>query len=294
MGTDIVVREQKRAGVVLPVGPHDVESALDTLASALYYLDKSRIIVVVDDTGSHTGFGERAREMSPDIAILPAPPHALGGLGGLWVKIAAGYDWLLKRYDPDIILRLDADALIIGTGIEDRAVEEFTKDRQVGLLGSYRISADGSVRDWSWPARRLRIEAGLRGLRYPSRRMRLREFIRLARNNSYIDGEHALGGSYIHSGMAADDIYAKGWFKDQSFATSKLGEDHIMALITLAAGYHLADFGRPEDPMALRWRGLPSHPNELLDNKKLVTHSVKSWDILKEPEIRSIFRAARV
>jgi hypothetical protein len=289
----MTVRKHKRIAVVLPVGPNDIEGAFDTLSSALYYLDESRVIVVVDDTGSQSNFGKRARELSSDIFMLPAPPHAPGGLGGLWVKIAAGYEWLLNKYEPDVILRLDADALIIGAGIEELATKEFDKDRQVGLLGSYRVCSDGSLRDWSWPARRLRIEAGFRGLRNPARRARLHELIALARQHAYVDGEHALGGSYIHSRTAAEDIYAKGWFTQPSFATSKLGEDHIMALITVAAGYHLADFGRPEDPMALRWKGLPSHPDELLANKKLVTHSVRSWGTLMEPEIRSIFKAAR-
>jgi len=290
----MAVREHKRIAVVLPVGPNDAEGALDTLASAVYYLDKSRIIVAVDDTGSHTDFGKRARELSPDIAVLPAPPRAPGGLGGLWVKIAAGYEWLLDRYDADVILRLDVDALIIGPGIEERATQEFAKNRQVGLLGSYRVGTDGGLRDWSWPARRVRVETGLRGLRHPSRRIRLRQLVTLARKNEYVYGEHALGGSYIHSQEAAHDIYAKGWFNEPSLATSKLGEDHIMALITVAAGYCIADFGRPEDPMALRWKGLPAHPDELLANKKMLTHSVRFWGALKEPEIRSIFRAARV
>ena len=290
----MTARESKRTGVVLPVGPNDTDGAFDTLASALYYLDESRVIVVVDDTGAHAGFGDRARALSPDIVVLPAPPRAAGGLGGLWVKIAAGYQWLLERYEPEILLRLDADALIIGAGIEECAAREFAKDAAVGLLGSYRIRSDGGLRDWSWPARRLRIEAGIRGWRHPRSRARLRKLVALARQHGYIDGEHTLGGCYIHSQRAAGDIHARGWFRETSFAASKLGEDHLMALLTVAAGYRMADFGRPEDPMALIWKGLPSHPDDLLARKKLVTHSVRSWEGLGESEIRSIFRAARV
>jgi hypothetical protein len=192
-----------------------------------------------------------------------------------------------------MIVRLDTDALIIGAGIEELAAQEFAKDRKTGLLGSYRVCPDGTLRDWSWAARRIRIEAGARGLRYPVRRARLREFIALARQNAYVHGEHALGGSYIHSFGAAHTIYLKGWFRETSFATSKLGEDHIMGLVTVAAGYHIADFARPEDPMALEWKHLPDHPDKLLANGKLITHSVRIWEHLQEPEIRGIFRAAR-
>jgi hypothetical protein len=289
------VRERKRIGVVLPVGPKDAEPALDTLASVLYYIDQSRIIVVVDDTVGCPDFEQRVHKLSPEIVVLPAPPRAPGGFGGLWVKIATGYQWLLERYEPSIILRLDVDALIIGSGIEECAAQEFEKDPKVGLLGSYRIGPDGGLRDWSWGARRLRTEtAGVRGLLYPSSRRRLRELLALARQHDYIDGEQPLGGSYIHSLRAADDICAKGWFSQPCLAASKLGEDHLMGLITVAAGYRIADFGRPEDPLALRWRGLPAHPEDLLANKKLITHSVRYWQSMKEDEIRGIFRAARV
>jgi hypothetical protein len=292
-GEIMTVRERMRIGVVLPVGPNDSELAFDTLASALYYLDQSRIIVVIDDTGGALGFGQRVKNLSPDIVVLPSPPRSSGGLGGLWVKIAAGYQWLLQRYEPDIILRLDVDALIIGSGIEDCAIQEFDQDPKVGLLGSYRVDPNGAPRDWSWAAWRFRSEAGVRGLRHPLRWLRLRELLALAREHGYIEGEHVLGGSYIHSFRAADDMYAKGWFDRPYFATSLLGEDHIMSLLAVAAGYRIADFGRPADPMALKWRGLPAHPEELLANKKLVTHSVRSWENMTEDEIRGIFRAAR-
>ena len=287
------LRERKRIGVVLPVGPNDSDAAIDTLASALYYLDWSRIIVVIDDTGGGPGFGQRVNKLSPDIVVLHSPPRCSGGLGGLWVKIATGYRWLLERYEPDIILRLDADALIIGSGIEECATRQFDQDPKVGLLGSYRVDPNGDLRDWSWAAWRFHNEAGPRGLRYPPRWLGLRKLLALAKQHDYIDGEHVLGGSYIHSFKAADDIYAKGWFDQPYFATSRLGEDHIMSLLAVAAGYRIADFGRPEDPMALKWRGLPAHPEKLLDSKKLVTHSVRSWENMTEEEIRGIFRAAR-
>src|ERR1700721_2147151 len=72
----VAVRERKRIGVVLPVGPKDAEAALDTLASALYYLDESRVIVVVDDSGRPAEFAARVRELSPEIVVRPAPPRA--------------------------------------------------------------------------------------------------------------------------------------------------------------------------------------------------------------------------
>ena len=66
-----------------------------------------------------------------------------------------------------------------------------------------------------------------------------------------------------------------------------------MALLTIAAGFRIGDFGGPADPLALRWHGLPAHPAELLAGVKLITHSVRSWGDLTEGQIRSIFAEAR-
>lgn len=288
------MREPKRIGIILPVGPNDGQAALDTLDSALHYAGASRIVVVVDDTGGHDNFAQRAEVMSEEIAVIPAPPRAPGGYGGLWVKIAAAYLWMLERFAPEVILRFDVDALLIGAGLADRAIGKFAEDPKVGLIGSYKIAADGAAREWSWGARMLRIESGLLGFRYPGMRASQRKLLEMARPNGYIYGEHALGGGYIHSLKLADEIYARGWWDIPSLAPSRLGEDMIMGLLTVAAGYRTADFGRPEDPMAMRWRGLPAHPAELLTKGKLLTHSVRFWGEMQEPEIREIFREARM
>jgi hypothetical protein len=278
---------------VLPVGPNDGPAALDTLDSVLCYAGVSKVVVCVDDTGGIDEFAKHAAALSDEIVVIPAPLRATGGYGGLWVKIATGYRWLLERYAPRVILRLDVDALLIGAGLADRAADRLALDPKVGLIGSYRVTTDGGIRDWSWGARMLRLESGLVGLRHPGLRSSHLKFLRLARVNGYNYGEHPLGGGYIHSLNLADDIYERGWWNIPALAVSKLGEDMIMGLLAVAAGYRIADFGGPEDPVAERWRGLPAHPNELLAEGKLLTHSVRFWEDLQEPEIRRIFREAR-
>ena len=282
---------QVRIAVIVPAGPRD--DVLDTLASVVHYTEPSRIIIIVDDTSILKNSVRRIRELWADIVVIPAPPRAPGTQGGLWVKLAAGYRWLLERYEPRIVLRLDADALLIGHGLESRAEQAFASNQTVGLLGSYRTGPDGGVRDSSWAARQLRAEAGIRGLLRPRCRSNLRHCLKLARGNGYIDGESALGGAYIHSYEAAERIYRHGWFSQPWFASSKLGEDHIMALLTTAAGYRIGDFGGPIDPLALKWQGLPAHPADLLNAGKLVTHSVRSWQDLTERQIRDIFAKER-
>lgn len=285
-------RRSVRIAIIIPAGPRD--DVMDTLASVVQYTDPSRVILVVDDTSALASDDAVIRNMSADITIMPAPPRARGAYGGLWVKLAAGYSRLLDTFKPRTILRLDADALMLGPGIEAAAERVFDQDATVGLLGSYSIGPDGGARDFLPAARVLHAQTGLSGFLHPRRRSSLRHYVQLARNAGYIDGEHALGGAYIHSYAAAFSLYSSGWFNQPWLATSKLGEDSIMALLTRAAGYRIMDFGGPADPLALQWRGLPAHPAELLAKGKLVTHSVRSWGDLTERQIRNIFAEARV
>ena len=280
-----------RIAVVVPAGPRD--DVLDTLASIVRYSDASRRVVIVDDGSGLSRDPERLKEFPAGVTIIKAPVRAAGGQGGLWVKLSAGYRWILERYAPQLILRLDADAVLLGSGLEAAAQKAFSEEPRLGLLGSYRIGPDGKRRDFVPVARQLRGEMGLRGLRHPRCRSSLRRFFRLAVAHGYVPGESVLGGAYIHSLDAAKCLHDKGWLDQPQLARSNLGEDHIMTLLTKAAGYDVGDFGNPEGPMALKWRGLPADPKELLAAGKLVTHSVRSWRDLSEQQIRSLFAEAR-
>ena len=280
-----------RIAVIIPAGPRD--DILDTLASVVQYTDPSRVILVIDDTGTLDASSAQICDLSGDIVVIPPPAKAPGAYGGLWVKLAAGYSWVLERFRPRIILRMDADALMLGKGIEAAAEKVLASQPGVGMLGSYSTGPDGNPRDFSPAAQILRSEEGLRGLAHPRCRSRVRHYARLARQNGYFPGEHALGAAYIHSYQAAARLHRAGWFNEPWLAPASLGEDHLMSLLTVAAGFRIADFGGPGDPMALKWRGLPAHPSELLADGKLITHSVRSWGDLGERQIRSIFAEAR-
>jgi hypothetical protein len=288
-GDDVVVAPA--TAVVMPVGPND--EALDSVRSVLHFIAAPRAIVLVDDTQGRVDLAAAAA-LSDDVEVLPAPANAAGGQGGLWVKLAAGYRRALERCPFDVLLRMDADALVIGPGVETAARQRFGADPQLGMLGSYRIGPDGGVRDWTPAARILRRESGVRGrLRDPRLRTLLLRLRARADAHGYEAGEHPLGGAYLHSRAAVDALQANGWLDLPLLARSRLGEDHLFSLLTVAAGFRIADFGGPGDPLALRWRGLPAHPSQLLADGKLVTHSVRFFGDLDEAAIRRLFAAAR-
>lgn len=284
-------RRPVRVAVIIPAGPRD--DIDDTLASVLRYTDSSRIVVIVDDTSSLSVRHSQHTGTSPDVVVIRAEPARPGTQGGLWVKVAPAYRLVLESYQPGIVLRLDADAVILGPGLEAAAEQAFNRNPEVGLLGSYRIGPDGGRRDFLPVARQLRKEIGIRGLRHPQLRAGLRHYVRLARNYGYVDGEHVLGCAFVLRGEAIRNVYSNGCFSQPWLEASRLGDDQLMSLVTVAAGYKITDFGGPADPLAVKWRGLPAHPAELLAKGKLVTHSVRSWGELTERQIRDIFAEAR-
>jgi hypothetical protein len=269
---------------VIPAGPGD--DPRDTVASVIAHTRAPHQIVVVDDTGRRDALARALR----DVDVIPSPPRAPGAHGGLWVKLAAGYRHALTHFRFDFLLRLDADALVLAPGLEDVAAARVEADRSIGMLGSYRFGPDDTPRDFAPARRHLRSELGLRGLRKPALRRRLRELHAHARSNGYVDGEHCLGGAYLHTRSAVEALAARGWLDLPVLAASGLGEDHLFALLTVAAGFRIADFGRSGDPLALRWQSLPASPDDLLASGKLVAHSVRAWNGLDEAAIRAALR----
>lgn len=282
-------RDRVRVVVLMPVGPDD--DATDSVRSALHHLGPSRAVAVIDDTRDASRRPE-IDELGPEVHVVPSSGER-GKRGGLFLKLAAGYRYALRRFDFDVLLRMDADALVIGPRPEEDALEAFASRPAVGLLGSFRVRTDGALRDMAPVARLLRHEAGLLGVRRPLRWRTLRRWLREARANGYGDGDHVLGSAYFHRRECVVDIARRGWLEPAPLATSTLTDDHLMSLLTVAAGWGIDDFGGPEDILALRWRGLPMHPDELVRREKKITHSVREWGEMDEREIRARFAAAR-
>ena len=269
--------------VVVPAGPRD--DAADTLRSVLCYTDPELVVVLDDTHGRGIGLED------PRVIVFTPPDSPPGPFGGLFVKLAAAYRFVVEHAEFDVLLRLDTDALILGPGIAESAAGRFAGEPTVGALGAYRVGPDGADRDWAPIGKMVRAELGLRGLRHPAARRRVRALVAAARG--YVPGEHALGAAMLLRGEMVREWYRRGMLDYPELGDSLLGEDHLFSLLTVAAGYRIGDFSGPQDPLALRWIGLPAAPAELLAAGKLITHSVRSWQDMPEAEIRGYFAARR-
>lgn len=267
----------------MPVGPND--DALDTLDSLLRFTDGSLAVVLVDDTR-----GALAPIADERVAVIPAP-MAMGNRGGLWLKIAAGYRHALEHWDFEVLLRMDADSLVIGPTPISEAIGRFKAESRLGMLGAYTVSAKGQPRDFGPAAEALASEIGWRGFRHPLRRRTLQSLVQAATNHGYVSGENCLGAAWLHRAEAVRAIAEHGWLNLPELATSRLSEDHVFALLTIAAGYSLGEFAGPGQPLGVQWIGLPYPASELVERGFRIVHSVRGPE---EATTRSFFRHLRV
>jgi hypothetical protein len=276
-----------KGAVVIPDSGRD--DIVDTIASVRAYLPLASVVVVDDRPPPW-----RPRSLGPTCVVLPSLPYPRNAYGGLWSKECYAFRWVLANLAVDYVLRLDSDALVTGPGLDRLVAERFAKEPTLGVLGAYRWGADGGKRDFGPAARAISSEAGLSGLVLrPACRPALRRLLVAARSNGYELGEHTLGAvNALRPGMLAR-CQEMGWLDMPALAGSKLGEDWLVGMMARAAGYTLGDFGGPDGPIAVAWKGLPASPEELLGRGVLATHSVRAWKGRSEAEIRRYFAENR-
>jgi hypothetical protein len=285
-----------RLAAVLPVGPRcDPEFVADTIESIEYYCVSDHLVVLVDD--SQRGTARLAAQGHERVTVIETP-QSRGNRGGLYLSLSEGFAAALRE-PTDVVLRLDSDALVAGSGWEARALELFDQHRRLGSLGHHRVTPMGEPRDYSYAAGRIARAISLRGLvdrRDPKAWWRARSLVREATQRGYEPGEAIMGGIAVYRPAALLDLQGRGMLGDPALSGMGIEEDQIFALALRASGWHLGEFGSDHDdlPMYARHAGLAAHPDEILAKHKALVHSTKRWDDLDEPAIRERFRAARV
>ena len=274
----------------MPVGPGS--EVADTLESVRAYGDPSRVIVLVDNGGDLRERLVADDAMGDDIRIVVSEPGARNLFGDLWRTVAAGLRYCVENVEFDVLLRMDADALMLAPGAEDAAIARFARDPSAGILGSCRVRFDGEIRDFEPAARMLRAAAGIPGLRHPRMRASLRALLAEAAGTGYELGEHPQGAVCFLRPEALRAIHDRGLLGDD-LRHAHVCEDFIITLLMRVAGYSVGEFGGPGDPLAIKWRGLPAHPEDLLAQGSAIVHSVRFWEDMDEDEVRAVFARAR-
>lgn len=279
-----------RLVVVIPVGPRcQPQFVADTLDSVDYYSVPERRLLLLDNSGRGTAqaFVDRRRT-----EVMVTPWRGSGG--ALYLSLSAGFAVALR--EPfDVLLRLDTDALVAGSGYEARAARYLAEHPRTACLGSYRTGYDGGVRSFAPPRRQLARYFVRRAVRDPRGAARVGGLLTRALRHGYEPGESVLGGACLYSHRGLSALSRAGLLGDQALARTGLEEDHIFALALRSLGFKLAAFGSRDDdlPMGVKWIGLPASPDELISKRKAIIHSTRKWNELDEAAIREIFARHR-
>lgn len=278
--------------VVIPIGPlgssYTFDDMVDTVDSVRHYATPDRRIIILDSS-SPLQLGQKLAALYPELIILRAPQN-YGLFGGLYKALSLAFLYAQSMFDFRVLVRMDIDALMIGSGLADDALRLFEADPNVGLLGTYLNSGDGVA----WPQQQLKRQANPIMLARDLKRWTLLHCLMAkAQANGYQPGEHVLGGVVIYNPALIDKLVHSNLLLREELRRSKLQEDHIFALLCKAVGMELGQFGDAAHPMGIAWRGLPQSPEQLVRQNKKIIHSTRFWRDQDEQQIRAFFRARR-
>lgn len=256
-----------------------VQELLDSLAT---YLDCNYEVVVADDA---TTDGTYERLLDAGCWVVRNPQKLY--LAGLDLTLRRAFLEAHRLFESPIYLKIDPDALVIGTGLLNALQTAFSAAPKTGLLGTYHLDWNGEPRDLShWRDRMIR------------RRKDLGKPYDMAIHNGYQMGDGVQGGAYAVSHNCLDTIIRHGWFHGKYgyhpsiIKGQHVAEDSLIAMLTYAAGFKAQDIGGPGQPFGIWDVGLPMPPEELVKQNHLVTHSIKYYDEVSLAA-RAFFRARR-
>lgn len=283
--------------ILLPVGPGtELPFLLDTLESVEQFADRDHKVLVVDDSGEGIGADVQQALPAVDILLLRPPGFntARSVAGRFFETIATAVRHAVAEYSFEVMMRLDADALMCNPGADRRGIDFLQANPNVGMIGSYRVRCDGQPRDFSGAAGHLKRESGLKFM--PGKRAlaaSLNRLLRPALENGYELGENIIAPGSMMSFEAAEQLAAHPLFGHPSFRPTRLGDDHLNSLMLRSLDFELADFATGGLPLGVWLRKIEWSPEELVKRGKAVVHSVRGYGGMGEAEVRNAFRSLR-
>jgi len=283
--------------IVMPIGPNCNTSYIDdTIKSIKYYFSSKYKLLILDD--SHKEAGEAIRSMHPDAEVLKTKKN-MGVNAGLYINLCQAYQHALKHYNFEVLLKIDDDALVIGQGPDQEALQFFRKNPEVGMAGLYQVGENyinflGNRVDNSWPRKQLlKDTCTWKIISRPIANLTLRKLFFKAIRKGYEIGENIQGGAYFISKSCLNKLNEGQYLPVNNLKNVNLGEDHLLSMLTKLAGFKLGDLASGNLPLGTTWKGLPGSPEVLHAKGKKIIHSTRSWQDLNEEQIRAYFKKIR-
>lgn len=290
---------------IMPVGPRsNVDFVQDTVDSFFHYFtDPDSLLAVLDDTRDNALVERLAYQDSSRVRIIDAQSllvdettrHNTRGL--LFVKQILALQSLQREFVWTALLRLDDDALVVGSNPHLDAIEAFSKEPTTGMLGAYQRRGDGTDKRAALRRQGRRLIKRLVSrdiINYPDGVKTLFMLVVRAKMRGYKLGDMCTGGALFISGIAYAKMENLFGEKLLNLRYSDLADDLLLALCLGASGFKFKDFSDAEDIMAINWRGLPMPLEEIKQRGKKIMHPVKDpKNKSHEHIVRSYFRDFR-
>lgn len=269
-------RERRPVVFVIMAGQGEGQGLDDVLASIVRWEGPDAAVVVLDDATTDCR-AARIRAIAPDAVVLrnrwpcARPPYQ-------YTSIARLLREARRRFDADVVIKLDTDALLTGPGLGAAAARVFAEHPQIGLLGTVQ-----QPRYDLWVLQRER--RGGRAVR------RLHD---AALRHGY-DGRKAHGGVYVLSRAALDRLAADGWLDWRPPVWTLLNEDACVGLGVWACGLSIGWPGGDDDaPTRSVSHEMPMVKEAVRPAGVLAVHSVRRGLAGEnEAEVRHFFGVER-
>ncbi len=284
---------------VIPFYDKDISQLEDTIESIFYYIKEPFVVVCVNDCrdSSISNFPwEKAENV-----IIYKPKKTSGWprntYGSMFCKKYEAMEYANSNFVFDFFICMDTDALITGKNLlKDIYSRLKQSERDIGILGSYRIRADDQKRTrWQWACYMLYLVYIKKAI--PRKSFFWHSVIAEAKKNGYRLGESMLGGAFMLSKECFDSMRALFPYEkivENDLFDVELGEDVIFSIFAYASGYRIGDFGASDDPLAIAQNFLPIPKEKVISQGKQLIHSVKrGLEGESESELRSFFRSYR-
>ena len=279
----------------------------DTVDSVLHNLPHDEAAVcIIDNTddGLHSNLdtGQHERFYLPRSEVYPFTDVPQTVRGPFWVEQVRALAALRERYDYDVVLRLDTDALVTGPSPHRDILAASTQQPRAGIFGAFSERGDGTKKasDMYKVGEKLRYEMSI----HRSRRQLLKKPARLAcslalkrlywraRRNGYQAGYTVTGGAAFMMRPLIDRWCEMGLHRLDALRFSSLTDDVLFGLCTYAAGFYLSD--GPPNILAVNWIGMPMSPIEVIARGVKVIHSIKTSELEEQNDIRKYFATIRL
>jgi hypothetical protein len=258
-----------RAAVVMPIGP-GINEALDTLASVERYCPEPHTVVLVDDRTEDGTYEALCAQRRANWHVLRNDRPM--GYRRLVHTLCLGYRFILSHTECTLALKMDVDALLIGSGVLSDATSYMSVNPSVGLFGVYAHDYNRS-RSFDTHESQINKELG-----WPRKLLGLApqwaDLLFMAEKHGYRRGENVFGGAYFVTRECLAAMNREGALDVKFRWKSRLAEDVYFSMAAVAAGFDLGHFAAPEGPLCLEYRGLPCPANELARDGYKVVHSV--------------------